>query len=127
MDKKILVALDIKEGLELITFLKGTELRMTSAFWYYSLKIEEWQLMIVTDMVEAEGSKKAYKIVLDAIKYFGKKIDIPFESIYMVSPENSLNNISDYAENFEPQDTGKRFLGNFVRRQFFHDAYLYRV
>lgn len=127
MDKKTLVNIDIEEGKKLLEQLDRSNMKISCALWYYVQDIEEWRLILATDLVDTFGPKKAYTNLLAQINKDAISIDIPFEAISLISPNDPLIKLFKFAIITGPGISGIRFSGNVINGVLIKDSYLYRV
>ncbi len=128
MDKTILVERDFKDGAVLIENLDENKFPVSSAFWIYNSESELWRLIIATPLVDVIGTKGAYIQVNKAIHKLGDNIDIPLQSISVISPKHMLVKVLRKAIQTEKNAISSiRFTNNTIGNSFIEDAYIYRM
>ncbi|PFY72530.1 hypothetical protein [Bacillus wiedmannii] len=128
MDKTILVERDFKDGALLIENLDSNKFPVSSAFWIYNSESELWRLIIATPLVDVLGTKNAYIQVNKIIHKLGDNIDIPLQSISVISPKHMLVKVLRKAIQTEKNAISSiRFTNNTIGNSFIEDAYIYRM
>ena len=127
MDKRTLVDMDIKGGQRMLEILDESNLKISSAFWFYVVDVEEWRLFFATSEVDSQGPKKVYSKVQKVINKYSNEINIPLEVVTLISPKNQLNVLLKMAINTGSGMSGVRFSGNVINGFLIKDSYLYRV
>ncbi len=126
MDKKTLVNIDIEEGKKVIELLDREDMKITSAFWLYFPEIQEWRLMLATPNVDTVGRKNTYSKILELLNQNEDTIDVPFDAISIISPDQELSNNLRMAAGKGNEISG-RFSGIVVNGTLIEDIYLYRI
>ncbi|PER24661.1 hypothetical protein CN490_22925 [Bacillus cereus] len=128
MDKAILVERDFKDGALLIKSLDANKFPVSSAFWIYNSESELWRLIIATPLVDLLGRRNAYTQVNKIIHKLGANIDIPLQSISVISPKHMLVKVLRKAIHTESDAISSiRFTNNTIGNSFIEDAYIYRM
>jgi hypothetical protein len=86
VDKTTLVERDVKIGNDIIAFLAGAGVDVEDALWVYSPPIDEWRLLLATNLVDKKGSIAAYQMVLKILKDGGILEDVPYRRMSLLSP-----------------------------------------
>jgi uncharacterized protein YbjQ (UPF0145 family) len=128
MDTNLLVKNIINDGKKLVEALDKTTMQISSAFWYYEEDYKRWKLILASNTVNKEGYIKAYDIVLQILEDSKDTIEIPFESISIIAPQDSLNILfSSAIHTGNDAIVGIRLSDSAINGIFIDDAYLYRV
>lgn len=126
MDKAILVGPDIEEGKRLLEKIDQSDLKVTSAFWYYVSESEIYRLVIVTPFFEKHGPRKTYEKIQKILRN-NNDINLSLGTISVMGPNDHLNKILKAATNAIPEVSGVRLTGNAIHNTYIEDAYLYRI
>ncbi|MBD3628194.1 hypothetical protein [Cyclobacterium sp.] len=127
MDKKTLVNIDIEEGKKVLESLDDSNLKISSAFWFFIEDLEEWRLFFASPEFDVVGPKKLYAKVQKILQSHRNEINLPLEAISLISPKDQLIGMLRMAITTGPGISGIRFSGNVINGVLIKDAYLYRV
>jgi len=127
MDKKTLINIDIEEGKKVLESLDDSNLKISSAFWFFIEDLEEWRLFFASPEFDVVGPKKLYAKVQKILQSHRNEINLPLEAISLISPKDQLIGMLRMAITTGPGISGIRFSGNVINGVLIKDAYLYRV
>ena len=113
-------------GAALTRELDDTGWRMVASFWYFESSENRWKLVLASPRVSADGPKKAYDAVAQALEALHESF-ANLEHITVVGPDHPL--IKTFASAIQTGWTigGIRFSRKSINGHFVEDAYLYRI
>jgi len=123
MGKETLVKEDIEMGKELVRTLDKNGLEITSAFWLYLQDMDDWRLMLATILADTEGPIKVYTRILRILQ----DRNLPFDSISVISPNDSINKLLTSFTRTGYNLCDIRFTKNTINGVLIDDAYIYRL
>ena len=128
MGKAALVGMDIEGGERLLNALEGIGLDIHAALWIYLPEPEEWRLMIASPMVDQEGPRKVYLLILSKLKEVVPPPEISSISISAVGLEHHLiQALRGAARKYPDSMNKKRFTGGVINGAYIDAAYIYYV
>ena len=118
----------ISVGESLLKKLDKTDAKVAAVFWLFFPEERSWKLFFASELVKAEGPKKYYKKIIDALKTFEEKENtISLNDIGVT--DNSDKTVLLLSSEFH---SGQNILKKRISREtidghFFEDAYIYRI
>lgn len=85
-----LVDRDLDVGRRILKALAWADIKVNIAFWAHTPQIGEWQLFIVTPIVDSEGHRSAYERVLRILHEAGMDPELPWRRIFLRSPKDPV-------------------------------------
>lgn len=117
----------VKAGADLLLRLEAVGFEVAAAFWLYNSEAGEWRLTLAWPHFDAEGPRKGYERILDALNQPPGKIPgIDLLNITVVSPNDALVRAMAGANRITPL-LGKRLSGNRLNGIYIMDAYIYFI
>jgi len=129
MDKEEIIKLDtslIEDGKEVIKILDKTDVKPSSAFWFYFSDFKSWRLIISSHYYLGKSSQDCYKDFIDKIKNTNF-VRLKIGDVTLLPSNNDLVNLLKVAIKTEPDSiAGITFTSNTINGVFIEDAYIYR-
>lgn len=130
MDKEENIKLDqslIEDGKKLIEILDKSEIKPSSAIWFYLKDPKTWRLLIASTYFDHLEPQKSY------MKFINKINDLKFtrleiSNISLLPSNDPLINLLKIAiRTDENSISGITFTSNTINGVFIDDAYIYRL
>ena len=118
----------VEAGAELTRKLGEAGLLIDAALWLFVPEINEWRLMFASPEVSAQGSRKVYAQIRDALEQLGDKASAsPLSVIGLLDQNAEL--VKDLKITLHTgSEIGRvRFSKNVMNGHFIEDALIYRV
>lgn len=133
MAEKIFISHSLSEemiltGQALINKLDETNAKVAAAFWLLEDNESTWELIIVSPLVESEGSRNYYKIINEI-----NDLVEPNKKIISLHNIRVSGNNNKFVKAIKNSVLGNAVLGNnrlgrnFLSGAYFEDMYLYRM
>jgi hypothetical protein len=128
MVKETLVERDISDGKRLIRILDEQGFKVSSAFWLYSSKREEWNLFLYSEYVDKYGTEKSYKFIKENLLKADPPIMIALSDINVVGEKDNLVKMLGILIRTGPDDLSEiRFTENVINGVLIEEAIIYRL
>ncbi len=90
MDKTALVGMDIGEGRRFLELLSESSIPVSAALWQHNELLEEWNLDIVTPLVDDIGLRGAYDLVDRALSKAVPPVGIDLLHVSLFTPQSAF-------------------------------------
>ncbi|MBN1236646.1 MAG: hypothetical protein JW999_11475 [Methanotrichaceae archaeon] len=123
MVKTALVDKYINDGRDLIAALEKEGISIDTAMWFYSEELDEWQLMIATQLVDQIGLRETLRRAQSIIRDM-TSISLSLSDISILSPNSNLINA---IKNTVGRSKDITLRGTVANGILVNDAYIYCV
>jgi hypothetical protein len=128
MDKEKLTQGQIENGGVLLQALDSANIPVNSALWFKFPEPLNWQFVIASTLVDAEGSNSVKATVQAVLTQAPACREISSSQVTVMSPNSELIQRLRTAINTGPASiSGIRFTNNVINGLVIEDALLYRV
>jgi len=117
---------DLDFGKRLTEELKRSQFPYQGVFWLYEEPLDDWELVVATELVDTVGSRQTYLKLADITsKVLGSYS--PMARIAVISPKGGLYTALRSAFSQAAGVEGTRLQRTVVEGVFIADSYLYEV
>ena len=118
----------IEAGEKLTRKLDELGVRTTAAFWNFDPEVNEWKLLFASPEVAANGPRKVYGKILDALSQLKDvAATVPFPVIGLLDADADLVRLLRAAIHTGGTIGRIRFSKNVINGHFIEDALVYRM
>jgi hypothetical protein len=119
----------IEAGKNLIERLDEEQFNVTSSFWWYTVDVGEWRLVIASPVVDTHGPKAAYEQVLRVLSDMPQVSSlVSLRNIAILSPrEHVVRLIGSFTQTPPDNFASIRISRSWINNQKVEDAYIYRA
>lgn len=128
MVARTLVDVAVEGGRLLLEKLdESGRMEVVAALWFYLLDIEEWRLLLASEIVDNQGPLAAYEIVQHTLAKMPEDVRLEFTDISVISPSDDRIQAIGKAVKTGPGIKAIRFSRNAVNNMYIEDALIYRL
>ena len=106
---------------------KSGRMEIVAALWFYLLDIEEWRLLLASQIVDDRGPLAAYEIVQHTLAKVPEDVRPEFTDISVVSPTDRRIQAIGKAITTGPEIGAIRFSRSAADNMYIEDALIYRL
>lgn len=127
MDTTVLVESDKRAGAEVVRCLDEAHVTVKSAFWWYDPEAGEWQLVIVTPLVNQVGPRATYDKIQRALSRRTETVGFPLWRIAVKGTEESpWKDVRSVVRTAPGDIAGFASSNTSTGRSFLGDLFVYR-
>ena len=129
MAQTVLVSEMIADGKKLLVALDKTELKVTTAFWYYLEESESWRIVLSSPyMTKHDHYHQAFRLVHKAITENDLWETFDYVHLVLVSPKDEKVRLLRKDISARGKDLrGVRRRKSMIDRTYFEDVYVFRM
>lgn len=127
MDHYALVRCDVEAGIRLADGLEALNVPVSACLWYYFSRVERWQLLIATPLVDEIGFSRAFRRFDKARRKLTPPNDIHWLDIDVVSPKHYIVKLLKARFGTGAKAVGRKVDWENIRGVIVEGAYICRM